>query len=85
MSCSASLRVDDVCAAQVKVADFGLSVAYRPGSHSTSTAGSLPYLAPEVLSEKGGSGIASVTRVAAAAAAAGAAVGVVVVHACCWC
>lgn len=34
-----------------KIADFGLSAMYRPGSTSTSTAGSLAYIAPEVLKE----------------------------------
>ena len=34
-----------------KIADFGLSRVYRPGSTSTSTAGSLAYIAPEVLKD----------------------------------
>jgi carbon catabolite-derepressing protein kinase len=43
------LLVDDET---VKLADFGLSKVYRPGGTTTSTAGSLCYLPPEVLTEK---------------------------------
>ena len=36
----------------IKVADFGLSSIYRPGNASTSKAGSLAYIAPEVLGDQ---------------------------------
>jgi serine/threonine protein kinase len=36
----------------IKIADFGLSAIYRPGNASTSKAGSLAYMAPEVLGDQ---------------------------------
>ena len=43
-------------AGNVKIADFGLSCVYKPGSRSRSTAGSLAYIAPEVLNTESSAG-----------------------------
>jgi serine/threonine protein kinase len=51
--CHRDLKLDNILVsesglASVKVADFGLSEFYRPGSSKRSNCGSLSYLAPEV-------------------------------------
>ena len=43
------LSVSQQIANGIKIADFGLSAIYRPGNASKSKAGSLSYMAPEVL------------------------------------
>ena len=42
-ACGRSAGIDDV-----RIADFGLSDFYRPGTNKRTSCGSLSYLAPEV-------------------------------------
>ena len=45
-------EVDGMVVPRVKIADFGLSAFYRPGITSTSKAGSISFIAPEVFKRK---------------------------------